>query len=155
LKSTFIFVLAIILSSCASVNKELKYDASLLVGTWELKFDGQYPYWFSQIGFTEDGRKCVLSYEFDANGKVDITYYSNLYEVKDGHLVSSVIYSTTPYVPRGYVIKDRIDVIEDNYFEVFMVGPLKGSTQEKHQRLIGVNPSEICKIVDNFRITSA
>lgn len=54
-------------------------------------------------------------------------------------------------MPKGYVIKDRIDNLDINSFEVFMVGPLMGSTPEIHQRLIGVDPEEICKVVDDFR----
>jgi hypothetical protein len=150
LKSAVILTILLLISSCA----EPEYKSSQLVGTWELKFDGVYPYWFSQIGFTKSGRKCVLSYEFDSRGKVDITYYSNLYKIENGHLISSVEFSNTKYVPKGYVIKDRIDNIEQNGFEVFMVGPLMGSTPEIHQRLVGVNPEDICKIVDDFRITS-
>ncbi|QHJ10389.1 hypothetical protein FX988_00601 [Paraglaciecola mesophila] len=155
MKPTFIFIIILCLSSCTSTTKQVAYSPSQLVGTWELKFDGRYPYWFSQIGFTEEGRKCVLSYEFDAKGRVDITYYANRYVIENGHLISTVEFSNTEYVPKGYVIKDRIDNIDTNGFEVFMVGPLMGSTPEIHQRLIDVAPEEICKIVDNFRITSA
>lgn len=154
MKSALILIITTLLTACASQPKKIEYSASQLVGTWELKFDGRYPYWFSQIGFTEDGRKCVLSYEFDSKGKVDITYYANRYTIENGHLISTVDFSTTKYVPKGYVIKDRIDNIGVNDFEVFMVGPLMGSTPEIHQRLTGVAPEEICKIVDDFRITS-
>jgi len=149
LKSAVILAIVLLLSSC----EEPEYKSSQLVGTWELKFDGVYPYWFSQIGFTKDGRKCVLSYEFDSHGKVDITYYANRYKLENGHLISSVEFSNTKYVPKGTVIKDRIDSIEKDRFEVFMVGPLMGSTPEVHQRLVDVSPEHICKIVDDFRIT--
>jgi hypothetical protein len=131
-----------------------EYNSSQLVGVWELKFDGRYPYWFSQIAFTQSGRKCVLSYEFNSKGEVDITYYSNQYKIQNGNLITTVDFSTTEYVPKGYVIKDRIDSIEEDGFEVFMVEPM-GTTPEIHQRLLGVNPQDICKIVDDFRITSA
>ena len=152
MKSVIIFSLVMLLSSCASTTKSPEFKSSQLIGVWELKFDGRYPYWFSQIGFTQGGRKCVLSYEFDSKGNVDITYYANRYEIENGHLISTVEFSNTEYIPKGYVIKDRIDSIDENGFEVFMVGPLMGSTPEVHQRLIDVKPEEICKIVDNFRI---
>lgn len=151
---TFISIILIALTSCASTNTSKSFESAGLVGTWELKFDGVYPYWFSQIGFTEDGRKCVLSYEFDAQGRISIDYYLNKYKIEDGYLYSEVGFSSTPYVRSGEVIKDRIDIFEKDYFEVFMVGPLVGSTAEKHQRLSNVSPEELCKIVDNFRITS-
>ena len=152
----FVLVLsiAIFIASCASTKNLKPFDSADLVGVWELKFDGVYPYWFSQIGFTEDGRKCVLSYEFDAKGIVGVDYYLNRYEIKDGYLYSEVGFSSTSYARSGEVIKDRIDVLEENYFEVFMVNPLPGSTAEKHQRLLGVSPEDLCQIVDNFRITS-
>lgn len=148
-------LLLLVLTSCVSTNAKKSYSSKDLVGVWELKFDGIYPYWFSQIGFTEDGKKCVLSYEFNSRGQIDVTYYSNRYEVKDGYLFSYVGYSSTPYVRSGQVIKDRIDVLTADYFEVLMVQPSVGMSQEKHQRLNGVSPNELCKIVDNFRIANA
>jgi hypothetical protein len=151
LKSAIILSIVLLLSSCAATTKSPEYKSLQLVGVWELKFDGSYPYWFSQIAFTQDGRKCVLSYEFNSKGEVDITYYSNRYEIENGHLISTVDFSNTEYVPKGYVIKDRIDNIEKNGFEVFMVEPM-GTTPEIHQRLLDVNPHDICKIVDDFRI---
>lgn len=151
MKIKFILSFVLLLSGCAPKSNEIEFSTSQLVGSWELIFDGQYPYWFSQIGFTEEGRKCVLSYEFDSKGKINITYYANSYAIENGHLITTVEFSTTRYVPKGYVIKDRIDNIDINSFEVFMVGPLMGSTPEIHQRLIGVDPEEICKIVDDFR----
>jgi hypothetical protein len=146
-------ILILLLNACASAKKSPDFKSHDLVGVWELKFDGVYPYWFSQIGFTQDGKKCVLSYEFDSNGKVRITYYSNRYEIKDGHLFSTVGFSSTPYVRSGEVIKDRVDKITSDYFEVFMISPFIGDTPEKHQRLPGLNPEDICKIVDDFRIS--
>lgn len=145
----------LVLTSCANTNLNKSYNSKDLVGVWELKFDGISPYWFSQIGFTEDGKKCVLSYEFNSRGEIDVTYYSNRYEIKDGHLLSYVGYSSTPYVRSGEVIKDRIDVLTSGYFEVYMVEPALGMSQEKHQRLNGVSPDELCRIVDNFRLTNA
>ena len=140
------------INSCSLDKKPSEFKSSELAGVWELRFDGRYPYWFSQIAFTQDGRKCVLSYEFNSMGEVDITYYSNLFRIENGHLISTVEFSNTEYAPKGYVIKDRIDSIEKNGFEVFMVEPM-GATPEIHQRLLGVSPSDICKIVDDFRIT--
>lgn len=148
----FISLLVVaILSSCAATSTSKQHLPENLIGVWELRFDGSYPYWFSQIGFTADGRKCVLSYEFNASGKVDMTYYANRYNIKDGHLITYVGYSSTPYVRAGEIIKDRIDVLEQDYFEVFMIKPLLGSSAEQHQRLVGVSPEEICKVVDNYR----
>lgn len=150
----FISILFVVLTSCSLTKPSEFFKSTDLVGTWELKFDGVYPYWFSQIGFTEDGRKCVLSYEFDTSGRVSMDYYLSKYKVEDGYLYSEIAFSSTPYVRTGEVIKDRIDILVKDYFEVFMVGPLSGSTAERHQRLSDVSPEELCKIVENFRITS-
>lgn len=153
-KLVIAFMLILLLTACASTKKADNYSAYDLVGVWQLKFDGVYPYWFSHIAFTQDGRKCVLSYEFDANGKVDITYYANRYAIKDGHLVTTVGYSSTPYVRAGEVIKDRIDEITPNYFQVFMVAPYIGSSAEKHQKLSDLKPEDICNIVNSFGIAN-
>lgn len=150
----FIAILFVVLTSCSSIKPPKSFSSTDLVGTWELKFDGVYPYWFSQIGFTEDGRKCVLSYEFDTSGQVSMDYYLSKYKVEDGYLYSEIAFSSTPYVLTGEVIKDRIDMLVKDYFEVFMVGPVSGATAERHQRLSGVLPEELCKVVENFRLTS-
>lgn len=149
-----ISVLFVVLTSCYSTESPKSFKSTDLVGTWELKFDGVYPYWFSQIGFTEDGRKCVLSYEFNNSGQVSVDYYLSKYKVEDGYIYSEIAFSSTPYVRAGEVIKDRIDVLARDYFEVLMVGPLPGATTEKHQRLSDVSPEALCKIVGNFRIAN-
>ncbi|QBY05376.1 hypothetical protein E2K93_13760 [Thalassotalea sp. HSM 43] len=152
LTSIFLFL---VLTSCSTHSVKNSYNSEDLVGVWELKYDGVPPYWFSQIGFTKTGKKCVLSYEFNSRGEVEMTYYDNRYQVKDGHLYTYVDYSSTPYLRKGEVIKDRIDILKPDYFEVLMVLPFKGDTQEKHLRLDDISPEELCKIVDDFRKINA
>lgn len=149
-KLLIILLSVVTLASCSSIDKPRTFSPAALVGTWELKFDGNYPYWFSQIGFTQDGRKCVLSYEFDHLGRVSVDYYLNQYTIQNGNLVTEVTYSSSQYLDKGYIIKDRIDVLEPDYFEVFMIQP-QGRVAEKHLRLADVEPEDICKVVSNFR----
>ena len=54
----------------------------------------------------------------------------------------------------GEVIKDRIDEITPNYFQVFMVAPYIGSSAEKHQKLSDLKPEDICNIVNSFGIAN-
>lgn len=143
----FVFiVLSYLLISCANVTKKNDYSESQLIGVWSLKFYGKGRYWFSQLAFTLDGRKCVLSYEFDRNGNVSMDYYLNKYEIIDNVLLTTVDFSSSKYLPPGYVIKDRIDYLDENEFEVFMVQPT-GEIPEKHQKLKGVDPESICNVV--------
>ena len=62
-----------------------------LVGVWTLKYNGDGRYWFSQIAFTEDSKKCVLSYQFDGSGNVSISYYINKYKIVDGVLTQKSV----------------------------------------------------------------
>ena len=149
MKNVILLVVTLFLLSCTNTSDIKIHSSQDLVGVWSLKYDGQGDYWFSQLAFTEDGRKCVLSYELDPQGNVSIDYYLNKYWVEDNVLVTLVQFSSTEYVPPGYVIRDRIDSLDSNQFEVFMVQPM-GTTAEKHQRLSGVDPEVICKVVSGY-----
>lgn len=146
MRSLVFVAFCLLLFSCTTDHANKIYTAKELVGVWSLKFNGQGRYWFSQLAFTLDGRKCVLSYSFDRKGSVSMDYYLNEYDVVDNVLVTTVGFSSSRYLPPGYVIKDRIDYLDENEFEVFMVQP-KGDTPEKHQRLKGVDPESICNVV--------
>ena len=127
------------------------YYTKQLVGTWELRYNGTAPYHFSQIGFTANGRKCVIAFDFSFNGLLSADYWDNNYQVENNILITEITYSSTPLLKKGLIIKDRIDVLKKNYLEVFMVKPMKGSSPEQHQRLEGVAPEELCKVIDNYR----
>ena len=146
-KLLFILIFTFFLFSCTSTQKN-KEEPSL-IGVWSLKYDGNGTYWFSQIAFTKNGKKCVLSYNFDQKGNVAMDYYLNDYEIVDGVLVTEVVFSSTPYLPAGYIIRDRIDLMGDDTLELFMIEP-EGTVVEKHQKLHGVNPNSICQVVRNF-----
>ncbi|MBY0419631.1 MAG: hypothetical protein K2W88_16385 [Pararheinheimera sp.] len=135
-------------------NAAKSFSSSDLIGVWELKFDGRPPYSFSQIGFTEDGQKCVLSYEFDESGQISVDYYLNRFRIEGDYLYSEIGFSSTPFLLKGEVIKDRINSLGKDYFEVFMVAPLQGLVAEKHQRLPHVLPEAICEVVDSYRLTT-
>ncbi len=140
-------IVTIFLTSCSSTPQV--EDKPSLVGVWSLKYDGNGEYWFSQIAFTENGKKCVLSYNFDPSGNVAMDYYLNDYEIVDGVLITKVVFSSTPYLPPGYIIRDRIDHIDKSTLDLFMIEP-EGSVLEQHQKLQGVKPNSICQVVRNF-----
>jgi len=145
----FLLLAALVLTSCTATQKSSEYSSEQLQGVWTLKYNGQGNYSFSQLAFTSDGRKCVLAYDFDRAGNISMDYYLNSFVIEDGVLITEVGFSSTQYLPAGYIIKDRIDRITSNEFDVFMIQPA-GSLPEKHQRLSGVDPEAICKVVSGY-----
>ena len=150
-KLFIILIFIIFLTSCASTQQV--EEEPTLVGVWSLKYDGNGAYWFSQIAFTKNGKKCVLSYNFDQKGNVEMDYYLNDYKIVDGVLITEVVFSSTPYLPSGYIIRDRIDYLGKDTLDLFMIEP-EGTIVEKHQKLQGVKPSSICQVVRDFAYKS-
>ena len=150
MKNLTTVILALLLTACSPTNKLNDVTPSDLVGVWSLKYmDGNaYPYNFSQLAFTKNGTKCVLSYNFNRQGELSIDYYKNTYTVESGVLITKVGYSSGVYgLPKGYIIKDKFTHFDESSFNVFMVQP-KGNYPENHQRLIGVNPETVCEVVE-------
>jgi len=146
-KRCIVIILFITLTPACTVIYPRNEEA--LIGSWTLEYEGQGPYHFSQIAFTNSGLKCVITFEFDRNGNPEVTYWLNKFWVEDGVLVTLVTKSSTPHLPAGYIIHDRIEKLLPDYFEVFMIKP-KGRIVEKHHRLDGVEPEQVCEVVRNY-----
>jgi len=139
--------LAIFLSGCASTEIEIKPEEQI-VGVWHLKDYGSGYYEYSQLGFTSNGRKCVVSVSMNGNGIPQLDYYDNTWKIESGVLLSIVGNSPSSSLPKGYLIKDSIITLDKNELVVQMEG--FGSPLEKHQKLHGVNPERICQLVENY-----
>ncbi len=149
LRLILIFIFILFIQSCAS-NPTTIIDRHNFVGVWELQFDGKYPFWFSQLAFTSDGRKCVLSYNFNSNGDVSITYYLNKYKIQNGYIETTIGKTSSLSTPTGVIMKDKILKVSANSFDVIMEYPFQNNIVEKHQRLTNHNPEHICKIATNY-----
>jgi hypothetical protein len=151
-----ILAVVILVTLIASCNKNLtEINSDDLIGVWSLKYTGEdgYPYHFSQLAFMDNGHKCILSYNFNRSGEVSVSYYKSTYVVKDGVLISTVAYSSSPFgLPEGYIIKDRLTHYDESSFNVFMIQP-KGEFPENHQKLVDVDPDDVCNVVEQYRIS--
>lgn len=150
MKTLAIIVLVSLTVACDNSQDLTKIKSKDLVGVWSLKYTGEdvYPYYFSQLAFMDNGDKCILGYNFNSSGKVNINYYKSTYVVKDGVLISTVGYSSGPFgLPKGYIVEDKLIHYDESSFNVLMTKP-KGDIPENHQKLVGVNPNVICNIVD-------
>ncbi len=121
-----------------------------IVGVWSLKYDSHGRYWFDQIAFTEDGQKCILSFEFNDAGETQTTYWLNNYRIEQDVLITEVIYSTTEFLPKGTVIRDRLLKLDSKVLALVMVEPLFNLQTESHVRLSGVEPEALCKVVQAY-----
>lgn len=139
--------LAIVLSGCASTEVEVKPEDQI-VGVWHLKDYGSGNYEYSQLGFTSNGRKCVVSVSMNGNGIPMLDYYDNTWKINNGVLESTVGDSPSSSLPKGYLIKDNIKTLSNNELVVQMEG--YGAPLEKHQKLHGVKPERICQLVENY-----
>ncbi len=125
-----------------------------IVGVWHLKDYGSGLYEYSQLGISSNGRKCVVSVEFNNDGEPDVSYYDNTWSIKDGVFILIVGDSPSSSLPKGYTIRDHIKRLNDS--ELYLL--MESSSQyiprlEKHQRLNGVSPERICEIVENYSKT--
>jgi hypothetical protein len=139
--------LTIVLSGCASTEVEVKPEDQI-VGVWHLKDYGSGNYEYSQLGFTSNGRKCVVSVSMNGNGIPMLDYYDNTWKINNGVLESTVGDSPSSSLPKGYLIKDNIKTLSNNELVVQMEG--YGAPLEKHQKLHGVKPERICQLVENY-----
>ena len=140
------------LSSCSSTTNVPTYSQDeLIVGVWHLKDYGTGNYSYSQLGFTTNGRKCVIAVTMNNLGEAQFDYYDNTWKIQDGVLLSKVGNSPSSSLPKGYLIKDNIQLLNQNEFIVKMESEYGfESPLEKHQKLHGVSPERICEIVDNY-----
>ena len=110
-----------LLSGCWSTKVEVKPEKQI-VGVWHLKDYGSGNYEYSQLGFTSNGRKCVVSISMNGNGIPMVDYYDNTWEIKNGILESTVGNSPSSSLPKGYLIKDHIKVLNQDELVVKMEG---------------------------------
>jgi hypothetical protein len=139
--------LAIVLSGCVSTEVEVKPEEQI-IGVWHLKDYGSGNYEYSQLGFTSNGRKCVISVSMNGNGIPRLDYYDNTWKINNGVLESTVGDSPSSSLPKGYLIKDNIKTLNKSELVVQMDG--YGAPLEKHQKLHGVKPERICELVENY-----
>jgi len=152
-KALVIIILISVTFACENGKDLSNIKSSDLIGVWTLKYSGEsgYPYHFSQLAFMDNGDKCILSYKSNFSGQFNVAYYKSTYEVIDGILISTVSYSSGEFgLPKGYLIKDKLIHYDESSFNVFMIKP-QGDTPENHQKLVGVNPNEICKVVERYK----
>ena len=142
----FYILVFILINGCTTMSAgDLSQD---IVGVWHLKDYGSGNYEYSQLGVSASGRKCVVSVEFNGKGEPKVSYYDNTWSIKDDVFISVVGNSPSNSLPKGYVIKDHIKLLNNNELHLLM----ESSTPllEKHQRLEGVSPERICAIVENY-----
>ncbi|WP_281561670.1 lipocalin family protein [Thalassomonas sp. RHCl1] len=137
----------ILLTGCASTKVEVKPEEQI-VGVWHLKDYGTGNYEYSQLGFTAGGRKCVVSVSMNGSGFPEIDYYDNTWKINNGVLETTVGDSPSSSLPKGYLIKDHIKVLNQDELVVQMES--FGAPLEKHQKLHGVQPERICQLVENY-----
>ncbi|WDE02087.1 hypothetical protein [Thalassomonas actiniarum] len=137
----------ILLTGCASTKVEVKPEEKI-VGVWHLKDYGTGNYEYSQLGFTASGRKCVVAVSMNGAGSPEIDYYDNTWKINNGVLETTVGNSPSSSLPKGYLIKDHIKVLNLDELVVQMEG--FGAPLEKHQKLHGVQPERICRLVENY-----
>ncbi|WP_341501169.1 lipocalin family protein [Gallaecimonas sp. GXIMD4217] len=142
--------LAFLLSGCVSTKLEVKPEEQI-VGVWHLKDYGIGNYEYSQLGFTSNGRKCVVSISMNGDGIPEVDYYDNTWKINNGVLETTVGDSPSSSLPKGYLIKDHIKVLNDNELVLKMESDYGfDSPLEKHQKLHGVKPERICQLVENY-----
>lgn len=152
-KALVIIILVSLTFACKRGKDLSNIKSSDLIGVWTLKYSGEssYPYHFSQLAFMANGDKCILSYSSNFSGEFNVAYYKSTYEVMDGILISTVSYSSGEFgLPKGYLIKDKLIHYDESSFNVLMVKP-EGDSPENHQKLVDVNPNEICEVVERYR----
>lgn len=145
-------VLTLMVCGCTDSKRvAIKSPQELITGVWHLKDYGSENYEYSQLGFTKDGRKCVVAVTFNNKGEAKLDYYDNSWEIKDGVLYTKVVNSPSSSLPKGYVIKDHIKALDKDELIVKMESKYGfASPLEKHQKLHGVDPQRICQIVENY-----
>lgn len=153
MKALVIIILISLILACKSGKDLSNIKSSDLIGVWTLKYSGESndAYHFSQLAFMANGDKCILGYNSNFSGGFNVAYYKSTYEVIDGILISTVSYSSGEFgLPKGYLIKDKLIHYDESSFNILMIKP-EGDSPENHQKLVGVNPSEICRVVERYR----
>jgi hypothetical protein len=148
----FLFLTTVLffITSCADTETKLKPEQQI-VGVWHLKDYGSGNYEYSQLGFTPDGRKCVVAITMNGFGKPMVNYYDNTWKIKDGVLETIVGNSPSSSLPKGYLIRDHIKLLNHDELIVKMESDSgNDSPLEKHQKLQGVKPERICQLVENY-----
>lgn len=126
------------------------YEKGNILGVWHLKDYGYGAYQYAQLAFLSNGRKCVVSVQFDYKGEPEINYYDNTWILEDDVVVTTVGKSPTKSLPEGYIIRDHIKLIDDNNLHLLMESKTEFVPRlEKHQKLDGVDPIRICEIVES------
>jgi len=139
-------ILAFFITSCSFLApKEIKKED--LLGSWELLYDGKGDFWFSHVGFNRAGEKCTISYSFEDNKELSVSYYLSSYKVENNELAVTVISSSSPYINVGQVIRDNLLTLTKNKFEMRMFFPIVGTSIDRFSKLEGVDPDSICKVV--------
>jgi len=146
-KKFILIMLFLFLSSCASKVPH-KITSKNLVGTWLLEDYGYGQYSHSILAFLPNGEKCVVTYDFSANGNIELDYYLNHYTIEADILVTKVDYSSTPSLYPSYEIRDKIKELSNIKLVLLMIQPSSSNPRfEKHTRLVHENPERVCELV--------
>lgn len=136
-------------NACSTMSSN-RYSEEI-AGVWHLKDYGSGNYEYSHLAISPGGRKCVVSVEFNQKGEPEVSYYDNTWSVEDGVFITVVGNSPSSSLPKGYVIRDHIKLLNKNELHLLMESSSSYVPRlEKHQRLPGVNPQRICNIVENY-----
>lgn len=149
MKFYFSTILFLLISGCASLPSS--DPGKDIVGVWHLKDYGDGGYEYSQLGISATGRKCVVSVEFNYQGEPEVSYYDNTWSIDGGVFITVVGNSPSSSLPRGYIIRDQIKLLNDSELHLLMESSSSYIPRlEKHQKLNGVSPDRICQIVENY-----
>lgn len=139
----------LILISCTHILPAENFEQRIL-GVWYLMDYDERFYENSVIGFTPDGRKCVVATKYNYSGKPSLTYWNNTYVIEKNTLLTTVQQNSGGF-NSGRLITDHILKLSETELEILM----KKSTfytpkLEKHVRLTDENPYRICNIVEDY-----
>ncbi|MGB2738924.1 MAG: hypothetical protein WBC60_00035 [Cognaticolwellia sp.] len=143
-----VLLLIFFITSC-SLFEPKDIESEDLVGAWELLYDGKGDYWFSHVGFNTAGEKCTISYSFDSNKELSVSYYLSSYKVEKNELIVKVVSSSSPFINVDEVIKDNLLSYAKDKFQMQMFFPIVSTAVDHFTKLEGVDADSICKVVKN------
>ncbi|MDZ7923832.1 MAG: hypothetical protein U5M23_07165 [Marinagarivorans sp.] len=146
----YISLIVLLFAGCSAFPSK-ESTRKNIIGVWQLMDYGYGNYSYSILGFTPDGRKCVISLEMDQFGSPVVDYYLNSWLIEGNMLVTIVGNSPSSSLPKGYIIKDEIKAIDVEKMDLIMRVPSSSDPRlERHKKLYAEKPERICEVVKNF-----
>ncbi len=138
--------------SLLSISVCANFESDDIYGAWILKDYSKGAYQYSLISFSDSGRKCVVSFEFDKNGEPILDYWDNLYKIEGSYLITVITKSSTSLTPPKTTIRDEIVILNNEQMEVLMESDSDyyKLVMEKHERLHDEKADRICNLVDDY-----